>query len=199
MVELREACDAILTGPFGSMLHQSDYVESGIPVINPQNIVDGVIVQDGVKQVSPETCERLKEFTVRANDVIIARRGEMGRCAVVSPEMSGWLCGTGCFVIRLKPQCDARFAYFQIASPKVRAYLEERAVGVTMKNLNQDILAAIRLPLPLLAEQQAIVVEIESEQALVAATRELISRFEKKIRATLARIWGEEAQPVAVT
>lgn len=191
MVELREACEAILTGPFGSMLHQSDYVESGIPVINPQNIVDGLIVQNGAKQISAETRERLKEFTVRANDVIIARRGEMGRCAVVSPEMSGWLCGTGCFIIRLKAQCDARFACFQIASPKARTYLEERAVGVTMKNLNQDILAAIQLPLPPLDDQQAIVAEIEAEQALVNANRELIARMEKKIQAALARVWGE--------
>ena len=44
-----------------------------------------------------------------------------------------------------------------------------------------------------LATQQAIVAEIEAEQALVAANRELIARFEKKIQAALARVWGEEA------
>ena len=47
--------------------------------------------------------------------------------------------------------------------------------------------------LPLLATQQAIVAEIEAEQALVAANRELITRFEQKIQATLARIWGKAA------
>jgi type I restriction enzyme M protein len=35
------------------------------------------------------------------------------------------------------------------------------------------------------------VAEIEAEQALVYANSELIARFEKKIQATLARIWGE--------
>lgn len=44
---------------------------------------------------------------------------------------------------------------------------------------------------PPIAMQQAIVAEIEAEQALVASNRELISRFEKKIQATPARIWGE--------
>jgi hypothetical protein len=43
-----------------------------------------------------------------------------------------------------------------------------------------------------LAAQQAIVAEIEAERALVAANRELIARFEKKIQATLARVWGED-------
>ena len=49
-----------------------------------------------------------------------------------------------------------------------------------------------------LATQHAIVAEIEAEQALVAANRELITRFERKIQATLARIWGEApvAEPV---
>jgi restriction endonuclease S subunit len=48
-----------------------------------------------------------------------------------------------------------------------------------------------KIPLPSQATQQAIVAEIEAEQALVAANRELIARFEKKIQATLARVWGE--------
>jgi type I restriction enzyme M protein len=50
-----------------------------------------------------------------------------------------------------------------------------------------------QFPFPPLATQQAIVAEIEAEQALVAANSELITRFERKIQATLARIWGEEA------
>ncbi len=189
--ELGEVCEAILTGPFGTSLHQSDYIEDGIPVINPQNIVDGEIIASDAKRVSSETRDRLKEFTVRENDIVIARRGEMGRCAVVTSEMNGWLCGTGCFVIRLKPQCNVRFAFFQIASPKVKTYLEEQAVGVTMKNLNQGILSAIQIPLPPITTQQAIVTEIEAEQALVAANRELATRFGQKIQTTLARIWGE--------
>jgi type I restriction enzyme M protein len=58
-------------------------------------------------------------------------------------------------------------------------------------------LKQVKLPLPPLATQQAIVAEIEAEQALVAANRELIARFEKKIQATLARVWGEEEAPAA--
>ncbi|MGD9983876.1 MAG: restriction endonuclease subunit S, partial [Porticoccaceae bacterium] len=197
MVELGEVCEAIVTGPFGSALHQSDYVDNGIPVINPQNIVEGNISTDGVKMVSPATRDRLKEFTVREDDIVIGRRGEMGRCGVVTSGMTGWLCGTGSFVIRLKDVCLARFAFFQIASPKVKQYLEEQAIGVTMKNLNQGILSSIQLPLPPLATQQAIVAEIEAEQALVNANRELIARFEQKIQATLARVWGEDAPDIA--
>jgi type I restriction enzyme M protein len=198
MVELGEVCTAVLTGPFGSSLHQRDYVPDGIPIINPQNIIDGKISRNNVNTVSSKNRDRLQEFTVHENDIVIGRRGEMGRCAVVTSEMDGWLCGTGCFVIRLSPECNVHFAFLQIASPRIKAFLEEQAVGVTMKNLNQDILSTIRIPLPPLATQHAIVTEIEAEQKLVAANRELIERFEKKIQATLARVWGEETKSNAM-
>jgi len=191
MVRLADICEVILTGPFGSALHQSDYVMNGIPVVNPQNIVNGAVIKDETKTVSSITIERLKEFTLRKNDIVIGRRGEMGRCAVVAGKMNGWLCGTGCFVIRLKDVCDVRFAFFQLTSSRVKDRLEQQAVGVTLKNLNQGILSALEIPLPPLTTQQAIVAEIEAEQALVAANRELIARFEKKIQATLSRVWGE--------
>ena len=57
---------------------------------------------------------------------------------------------------------------------------------------NREELRMVEIPLPPLATQQAIVAEIEAEQALVAANRELIARFEQKIQATLARVWGED-------
>ena len=64
--------------------------------------------------------------------------------------------------------------------------------GTTIKHLTLDSFKKLRVPLPPLDKQQAIVADIEAEQALVAPNRELISRFELKIQATLARVWGEE-------
>lgn len=194
MAMLEDVCEEILTGPFGSSLHQSDYILNGIPVINPQNIVDGAIIKDDSKTVSRETRDRLKEFTLRENDIVFGRRGEMGRCAVVTSAMNGWLCGTGCFVIRLKSECDVRFVLLQISSPQAKRYLEEQAVGVTLKNLNQRILSALRISLPKLQVQRQIVVAIEAEEALVAPNHSLIARFEKKILATLERVWSEDEE-----
>ena len=65
--------------------------------------------------------------------------------------------------------------------------------GGGQPQFNGNALKQIKFPLPPLATQQAIVAEIEAEQALVAANRELIARFEKKIQAALARVWGEDS------
>jgi restriction endonuclease S subunit len=76
--------------------------------------------------------------------------------------------------------------------------IEGFVTGAAQPKLNQEALNRIPIPIPdNVATQQAIVAEIEAEQALVAANRELITRFDRKIQATLARIWGEDEATVA--
>jgi type I restriction enzyme M protein len=71
--------------------------------------------------------------------------------------------------------------------------IDEFVTGAAQPKLNQEALNRIPIPIPEdIAVQQAIAAEIEAEQALVNANRELIERMEKKIQATLARVWGEE-------
>ena len=89
-----------------------------------------------------------------------------------------------------KQGTDARF--LELAMRTKKQHLNDIAPQAAQKNINIEILKTVKIPLPPLATQQAIAAEIETEQALVASNRELISRFEKKIQATLARIWGEE-------
>ena len=65
---------------------------------------------------------------------------------------------------------------------------------MTVQSFQSGFFQSYPIPLPPLETQQAIVAAIEAEQALVNANHELINLFEKKIQATLARIWGEEDQ-----
>lgn len=76
-------------------------------------------------------------------------------------------------------------------------FCQRTAGGGAQGNIAPKDIGTYKIPLPTLAIQQSIVAEIEAEQALVAANRELITRFEAKIQATLARVWGE-AEPQAV-
>jgi type I restriction enzyme M protein len=89
-----------------------------------------------------------------------------------------------------KPETDAR--YLEIVMRVQKQHLNDVAPQAAQKNINIEILKTVEIPLPPLATQQALVAEIEAEQALVAANRELIARFEQKIQTTLARIWGED-------
>ncbi|HTF65088.1 MAG TPA: restriction endonuclease subunit S [Edaphobacter sp.] len=165
-VRISQILVELQTGPFGSSLHQSDYQKGGIPVINPASIKHERIVPIDRMAVGPATLKRLATFKLRAGDIVMARRGEMGRCAVVTSREEGWLCGTGSLILRLPSCVCARFFVVLIGSPFVREYLGGSAVGATMQNLNQSILLNLIIGLPPLAEQQRIVAKVDELMAL---------------------------------
>lgn len=74
------------TGPFGSALHQSDYFDGGVPVVNPMQIINGRIEPTWSMAITEKAARTLSEFRLSRGNVIIGRRGEMGRCAVVGKE-----------------------------------------------------------------------------------------------------------------
>lgn len=145
-VEIREIVDDIRIGPFGTMLHKSDYISGGVPVINPQHIKSGKILLSASVTVSEEKARDLSAYRLQTNDIIMGRRGEMGRAAAITDVENGWLCGTGSILFRLKPNFDAGFYAQILSSPDVVHYLEEHATGTTMKNLNEDIVQYIPVP-----------------------------------------------------
>ena len=156
----------IQTGPFGSSLHQSDYQLGGTPVINPASIQNERIIPVGKMAVGPVTLERLASFKLQVGDIIMGRRGEMGRCAVVSKYEIGWLCGTGSLILRTLEYIYPRFLSMLIGSPFSRHYLGGTAVGTTMQNLNQTILLNLSFGIPPLAEQHRIVARVDGLMAL---------------------------------
>ena len=86
---------------------------------------------------------------------------------------------------------DIRYLFYFFKSKGHEILAAGIKPGVTVQSFHSGFFKSYQLPLPSLATQQVIVAEIEAEQALVAANRELITRFEQKIQATLARVWGE--------
>ena len=105
-------------------------------------------------------------FKLRAGDIVMGRRGEMGRCAVVTEQEDGWLCGTGSLILRLPDSLYPKYVAMLIGSPYVREYLGGSAVGATMQNLNQSILLKMSIGLPPLAEQHRIVAKVDEVRAI---------------------------------
>ncbi|WP_177419543.1 restriction endonuclease subunit S [endosymbiont of Lamellibrachia barhami] len=156
----------VATGPFGSMVHKSDYVSGGTPLINPSHMIDGKVVPDDSVSVSIEKASELSSYKLFANDIVMARRGEMGRCALVETEGEGWLCGTGSFVLRFHPDVNRRFVLMLFSSEHVRMYLGGNSVGTTMTNLNHGILNKMPVAVPPVAEQHRIVAKVDGLMAL---------------------------------
>ena len=165
---LGECSAAIQTGPFGSHLHATEYVTDEIPVINPSNIVNGRIVPDWEITVDSVKADSLARHRFRKGDIVFARRGEMGRCAPIGDAEVGWLCGTGSMLVRLKEhRLLPRFASLLLSQAGVKDTLSLESVGATMDNLNTRILAKIRIPVPPLPDQWAILTFLDRETAKI--------------------------------
>jgi type I restriction enzyme, S subunit len=174
---LRDVADTIQTGPFGSQLHAEDYSSGGVPVINPANIEHGRLLPDADCAVDAETFQRLLRHRLSAGDIVFARRGEMGRCGLVTAAEEGWLCGTGSLLLRCDRRvCEPSFLTYVLATTGIRDWLSLESVGSTMENLNTSILSRIPLVLPPRSEQQAIVAHIDRETAKLDTLRAKIRK-----------------------
>jgi type I restriction enzyme S subunit len=175
-----EATAGVFTGPFGSLLHKSDYIVNGIPLVNPAHIDETGIKPDINKTVSHQNAKRLESYIMHKGDIVIGRRGEMGRCALVTEVEDGWLCGTGSFFIRHSGRCSERYLVRFLRSGGCRERLEKLAGGTVMPNLSNSALGNLALDLPPLVQQNEIVEKIDY---LSAETRHLESIYQQKLAA----------------
>ena len=140
---------SIQTGPFGSQLHASDYVESGVPVVMPKDIVNRRASTDSVARIGAADADRLSRHKLQAGDIVFSRRGDVERHALITEREVGWLCGTGCLLLRPGHQWKSPgFLSMLLDAPRARTWLVQHAVGATMPNLNTGILGSVPVVLP---------------------------------------------------
>jgi len=170
-------CSEIQIGPFGTQLHKHDYISKGIPLVNPTHIQAGEIVPDMDLTISKTKFKELSNYHLQTGDVIMGRRGEMARCALVGKKENGWLCGTGSLFFRpdLK-KVNPQYLFWVLSNNNTKAFLEGEAKGSTMSNLNLNIVRNIPIPLPPLEEQKEIVKQVEQ---LFAFADKIENRYTK--------------------
>ena len=135
------------TGPFGSQLHSHEYTHEGVPVVMPQDINNGIIEEIQIARITERRAQNLMKHRLKIGDIIIARRGELSRAAAITCIVQGWVCGTGCFLLRLGgSNLDARFISLMYRHPLIQRQVEGLAVGSTMPSLNNEIMGKLIFP-----------------------------------------------------
>jgi len=151
------------TGPFGTVLKASSYVSEGIPIVNPTNMVDGKLITSNGPFVSYEESERLSRYRMQEGDIILGRKGEMGRVVYVTDEYEGYIVGSDCIRLRLNNDIlQKKFLYYLLISPQVRSWLSNQAFGTTMPGVNEKTLAKIEVSIPSPSVQSEIVKTFQS-------------------------------------
>ena len=127
-----------------------------------------------------------------AGDVLISLVGTYGRTLIVPNNHEPGIINPRLLKLTLDPQkVTPEYFVLAFAQDWVTSQVQGVSHGGTMNILSLRVLRALRIPTPSLETQRAIVAEIEAEQTLATANREIVTRMEKKIQAALTRIWGE--------
>ena len=179
---LRDVCQddgTIQTGPFGSQLHAEDYVAAGVPVVMPVNIGDGRVSEHAIARITEENAHRLSRHRMRVGDIVYSRRGDITRRALITMTEEGWLCGTGCLLVRPGTDIDSKWLSYWLGAPWTHEFLRQRAVGATMPNLNTSILSEVPVSVPSLPEQRAIAGVLGGLDDLIDTNQRLISQIRR--------------------
>lgn len=180
----------VKTGPFGSMLHKEDYICDGIPLVNPVHMKDFKIVPDLDFTISKEKASELENYLLKSNDVVFARRGDIGRCAIVSEAEQGFICGTGSLFVRFSKEIESIFIMYIIRCDSFSKHLISKAKGATMLNINSNTIADLRIPLPPLSLQRLFAQRIEQIERKKSEVQKSIQDLETLL-ASRMQYWFE--------
>ncbi|MCR5254159.1 MAG: restriction endonuclease subunit S [Treponema sp.] len=179
-VKLGDLATTIQPGPFGSQLHSSDYSDEGTPIIMPKDMIDGKVKLDSLARVPEKHLQRLVRHQVFDGDLMVARKGDVRKCIIITKGENGWLTGSDCLKVCLnKEKAFPKFIYYQLKSPFIGKWLETISIGATMPSINTTLLGSIELSLPPLETQQKIAGILSAYDDLIENNRKQIKLLEE--------------------
>ena len=176
----------IQTGPFGTLLHATDYVEDGVPVIMPKDIQNNNIIDTDLIYIRESKANELKRYKAYCGDMLVARKGDVKKLAIVDKKHDGVLCGSDCILIRLPKSIDPHFFFFYYQSFGFIKEVVSQSVGTTLPTLKPSILKELHLPTLSLHEEKEISKIIISLNNAIAEENALLSNIKEQKQGVLA-------------
>jgi|WetSurMetagenome_2_1015567.scaffolds.fasta_scaffold39673_2 type I restriction enzyme, S subunit len=169
------------TGPFGTVLKAAAYVSEGTPIVNPVNMNDGRFVTESGPFLNREECNRLAKYQLKTGDIVLGRKGDVGRGVYVTDEYSGFILGSDCIRLRLSgDRMLSEYVYCFLTSSLAKTWMAHHAAGTTMPGINEPLLARMQIRAPTLEVQTEVVKAFygfnrtrEAIQNKIAASRSL--------------------------
>ena len=168
----------VKTGPFGSALHEKDYVLDGTPIITVEHLGEFGITTQNLPRVSDIDLKRLKTYSLKKGDLVFSRVGSVDRNSIISQNEDGWLFSGRLLRIRIKNEVTfPPYLNYYFRQEVFKDRVRKMAVGQTMPSLNTKILNAIEVALPsTLKEQKAIATALSEMDALLQSIDQLIAK-----------------------
>lgn len=175
---LRPCGDAVKTGPFGSQLLSTDMLSGSIKVYNQRNVLDRDFIS-GENYITEDKFKNLSAFTIFAHDVLVTTRGTIGRCAVFPQNAEKGILHP--CLMRIEPNASLSPDYLSLLIQDgeiVLLQLRLMSNSTTIDVIYSESLKSVRLPLPPIDEQRAIMTFLDRETSRI---EQLIDKVSKSI------------------
>ncbi|KFM19422.1 putative type-1 restriction enzyme MjaXP specificity protein [Marine Group I thaumarchaeote SCGC AAA799-P11] len=187
--------NAVKTGPFGLMLHSSDYVSQGTPLILVKNIQRGHIVDSDIPKISEKDVERLSDYRVKEDDVIFTRVGRVGSSALVKKTQVGWLFSGQTLRIRFEnPELNIKYVNYYFQSELFTRLLIPELLGSTRDSINTKILEEIPIILPSKNEQDKIVIILSNIDSKIESQEKYKEKLERLKKSLMQKLLTGEVR-----
>ena len=190
ITSLGDICDGNLqTGPFGSQLHAHEYVDSGVSVLMPKDLIGFRSNLLEAAKITETKAQELKKHVLKSGDLLFSRRGDVTRFALIDKQAEGAICGTGCLKARPNQNHSPEFLAYFLQKDSVKKWLEQNAVGQTMPNMNTEILRE----LPLMSasskyEEEKIAQILSTWDQAIAVTETLLENSQQQKQALMQQL-----------
>ena len=188
-VETISSVADVKTGPFGSALHERDYVPNGTPIITVEHLSEYGILHHNLPMVSDADRVRLKSYELCAGDIVFSRVGSVDRNSLVSKKEDGWLFSGRLLRVRtLDNTTYPPYLSYHLHSEPFKKRVRGVAVGQTMASLNTEILKSVRVVIPTIPEQRAIAEALSDVDGMLATLEALIVKKRSIKQATMQQL-----------
>ena len=146
------------TGPFGTQLHEEDYITdgTGTPIVTVEHLGEIGFILTKLPKVSDKDKERLSKYILKEGDIVFSRVGSVDRCTYVSKNEDGWMFSGRCLRVRFNEKANAKFISFYFRQKYFKEMMLNISVGATMPSLNTSLMDNMPLYLPIKDNQQKI-------------------------------------------
>ena len=186
---------AVMTGPFGLMLHSSDYVVTGTPLILIKNIQFGKIIDNDIPKISKEDTERLSRYKVKEGDLVFSRVGRVGSSALIERKHHGWLISGQLLRIRFdNPNLNYYYLNYFIQSHFFYRELIPELLGSTRDSINTEILENLPIIVPPKKEQDKITNILSNIDAQIDSQTQYKEKLERLKKSLMQKLLTGEVR-----
>ena len=184
----------VQTGPFGSQLHNEDYVTVGTPIVTVEHLGNRRFSKQNLPLVSDNDKKRLTKYFLQVGDIVFSRVGSVDRCSYVTSDENGWLFSGRCLRVRCYNNCYPLFLYYYFCNESIKQYIKSIAVGATMPSINTKLMADIPVLLPNINQQKCIADILSSLDDKIEQNRRINENLEQQAQA-LFKSWFVDFEP----